>query len=139
MRHFSTTIGIDAPPHRVRAVMVEVERWHEWTASIRRVERLEAGPLAVGSRARVHQPGLPPALWGVTALDDAGFTWVSRAPGVRVTVDHRVAVVGGLSQATLSIRYEGPLGGVLAWLTRGVNDRYLGMEAAGLKQRCEAG
>ncbi len=139
MPHFSTTITIDAPPERVRAVMVDVERWHEWTASIRGVQRLDAGPFAVGSRARVTQPGLPPALWEVTALDGDGFTWVSRAPGVTVTGDHRVAVVDGRCQATLSIRYDGPVGGVLAWLTRGVNERYIGMEAAGLKQRCEAG
>ncbi|MBK9066341.1 MAG: SRPBCC family protein [Gemmatimonadetes bacterium] len=107
-RHqFSTTIAIHAAPERVRAVMVDVDRWPEWTESIRRVQRLDDGPLAVGARARVFQPGLPPAVWQVTALDEGG---------------------GG----------EGPLGGVLAWLTRGVNDRYIGMEAAGLKRRFEA-
>lgn len=139
MHHFSTSITIDAPPDRVRAVMLDVERWHEWTASIRGIRRLDTGPFGVGSRARVTQPGLPPALWEVTALDAHGFTWVSRAPGVTVTGDHRVALVDGRCQATLSIRYEGPLGGVLAWLTRGVNERYIGMEAEGLRRRCEAG
>jgi len=138
MHQFSTTIAIHAAPERVRAVMVDVDRWPEWTESIRRVQRLDDGPLAVGARARVFQPGLPPAVWQVTALDEGGFTWVSRAPGVTVTGDHRVAGADGVSQATLSIRYEGPLGGVLAWLTRGVNDRYIGMEAAGLKRRFEA-
>jgi hypothetical protein len=37
----------------------------------------------------------------------------------------------------LSIAYAGSLGPVVAWLTLGINDRYLGLEAAGLKRRSE--
>jgi hypothetical protein len=39
---------------------------------------------------------------------------------------------------TLSIRYEGLLGAWLARWTRTLNERYLGMEANGLKARCTA-
>lgn len=137
-REFTVTIAIAAPPERIRAIMTEVERWPEWTPSIRRVVPLQAGPPAVGSRYRVHQPGLPPAFWQVSALDAGGFTWVSRAPGVTVTAHHRVEPAPGGGRATLTIIYAGLFGPLLAWLTRGVNRRYLDLEAAGLKRRSES-
>jgi hypothetical protein len=37
----------------------------------------------------------------------------------------------------LSLRYEGLLGGLLARMTRGITNRYLAMEANGLKKRSE--
>lgn len=137
-RSFSTTVDIAASPAQVWAVMRAIERWHEWTPSIRSIERLDSGPIRAGSRARVRQPGLPAAVWEVTDwVEDKGFTWVSRAPGVRVTGDHQVTPSQAGTRATLAIRYEGPLAPILVWLTRGVNDRYLALEAAGLKKRSE--
>ena len=118
--------------------MRDVERWHEWTPSIRSIERLDGGPFAPGSRARVRQPKLPPATWEVTDLSEGrGFTWVSRAPGLLVTGVHTVAATPSGSRATLSIAYDGLMGGLLAWLTRGLNQRYIELEAAGLKRRSE--
>jgi len=137
---FSATVEIAAPPERVWAVMQDVERWHEWTASIRSVKLLGGGPFGVGRRAVVRQPKLPPALWTVTEVAaERGFTWVSGAPGMRVTGRHTVEPSGSGTRATLSIHYGGFFGPVLAWLTRGVNERYLAMEAAGLKRRSEDG
>ena len=138
-RSFSTTVDIAAPPAQVWAVMRAIERWHEWTPSIRSIDRLDSGAIRAGSRARVRQPRLPAAVWEVTDwVEGKGFTWVSRAPGVRVTGDHQVAPNQAGTRATLSIRYEGPLAPILVWLTGGLNDRYLALEAAGLKKRSEA-
>ncbi len=117
--------------------MTDVERWPEWTASISRVVPLSPGTLQVGSRLRIHQPKLPPALWWVTELTPgASFTWVSVAPGVRVTARHTVDTSGDGSCVTLSIHYERLLGRLLARWTRDLNERYLAMEANGLKARC---
>ena len=38
---------------------------------------------------------------------------------------------------TLSIHFDGLLGPLWGWLTRRLNERYLGLEAAGLKRRSE--
>jgi hypothetical protein len=41
------------------------------------------------------------------------------------------------TRARLSLRFDGVLGGLMARLTRGITNRYLEMEAAGLKKRSE--
>jgi hypothetical protein len=135
MKTFSISIDIQALPPRVWAVMADVERWPEWTASVRSVRRLDPGPLTVGSRARIRQPRLPPAVWEVVAVDEGrSFTWVSRGPGVRVTARHEVEPAAGGSCAKLWLEFGGPLGALLARATSGINGRYLGMESAGLKR-----
>jgi len=136
---FSRTVEIPAPPALVWLVMADVERWPEWTPSVSRVKRLSFGPLQVGSRARIHQPKFPPAWWRVTELNPgAGFTWVSRAPGVRVVAGHRIEPAATGCRVTLSVRYEGWFGPWLARWTRDLNECYLGLEANGLKARCVA-
>lgn len=118
-------------------VMADVERWPEWTPSVRRVKLITPGPLRVGSRVRLRQPGFPPAWWRVTELEtNAGFTWVTTTPGLRVVARHRIEPLDGRCRVTLAIAYEGLLGPLVAWWTRGVNERYLSMEAEGLKVRC---
>ena len=137
-RDFSISVDIAAPAERVWAVMSDVERWHEWTDSITSVQKLNPGPLAVGTRVKVRQPGLPPALWTVSEIEPGKrYTWISTAPGLLVTATHSVVRAGKGSQASLSIHYGGILGGGLAKLTGGLNDRYIAMEAAGLKHRSE--
>ena len=138
MRDFSVTVDIDASPARVWTVVRDVERWAEWTASIRSIERLETGPFAVGSRARVRQPRALPAIWEVTALEEGrAFTWATRSAGASATANHTVAPLGNGSRVTLSVSYGGPLGVVVGWMFRGLTRRYLALEAAGLKRRCE--
>ena len=139
MRELSTTIDIAAPPARVWPIMSDVEHWHEWTPSIRKVVRLDSGPMAVGSRVRVHQPRLPVAFWRVTEWRPGeSFTWVSRNPAVQVTARHAIEPIAGGSRVTLSLQYEGIFGALLARLTRGITERYVGLEAKGLKARSEA-
>lgn len=142
MMVFVREFEVNAPPDRVWSVMRDVERWHEWTASVTRIEVVGGGPLRVGSRAWVRQPKFPPALWVATEVDDGGrsFTWVNRAPGLLlVTATHSVAASGSGCRARLSLGYEGLLGPLLARMTRGITERYLDMEAAGLKKRSELG
>jgi uncharacterized membrane protein len=140
---FSTSVEIAAPPQVVWSVMEAIERWPEWTPSVKRIVRLTPGALGVGSRVRIHQPKLPPAFWRVTELEPGShFTWVSvwvsRGPGIRVTAQHVIQATPTGSRVTLTIRYEGLFGPLLARFTRDINDRYLSLEASGLKARCES-
>lgn len=133
-------IEIAAPPERVWAVMSDVARWPEWTASVTSVERLDDGPFGVGSRARVRQPRLPVAIWKVTAME-AGcyFEWQSAAPGLLSVGRHRVEVAGdGAARVMLSITWSGVLAPVVGWLFGKLSRRYVAMEAQGLKRRCES-
>ena len=136
---YERRIVINAPPATVWPVMARVKAWPEWTPSIKRVIPLTPGDFGMGSRARVDQPGLPPANWRVTVWSPGReFVWSSVAPGVCVTATHRVEAEGSGSRATLALDYAGPLGGLLAWLTHRFNTSYLDIEAQGLKAHCEA-
>lgn len=136
---FRIAVDIQAPPDRVWAVMRDIERWPEWTPTVTSIRPLGTGPLAVGSRALIRQPKLPPARWQVTDLDEGkrSFTWVNRGPGIRVTARHWVEAHGAGSRATLSLQLSGLLGPLVARLTRGLNERYLALEAKGLRERSE--
>ncbi|HET6763040.1 MAG TPA: SRPBCC family protein [Longimicrobiaceae bacterium] len=138
MRNFSVSVAIQAPAARVWEVMTAVERWPEWTASVTSVRRITAGPFAMGSRVVIKQPGFPHALWKVVEMRPGErFAWRSIGPGFSVLGHHAVAPGEGGCTATLSLEFRGPLGGWFGRLTRKVNERYLGMEAAGLKRRSE--
>ena len=136
---FSISIDINAAPEHVFAVMRDIERWPEWTPTVTSIERLDEGPLRPGSKARIRQPKLVPAVWVVTAMDEAGhsFIWRTTGPGVSVIAQHFVIAIPGGSRATLSLQFGGFLGGVVARLTSGLNNRYLNIEANGLKRRSE--
>ncbi len=85
------TITIAAPPERVWAVLVDVERWPERIPTVDAVERLDEGPLAVGTRTRLRQPRLSQAVWTVTEMaEGSSYVWESRTSGVTVVAGHVV-------------------------------------------------
>ena len=132
------TVDISAPPEVVWAVLMQVERWPEWTASITSVRPSSPGPLQVGSRVRIKQPRLPTAVWTVSELvDGERFTCTVRSPGVDTRASHRIVRTAEGSRATLSIEQAGALGRLVGRLYGGLTRRYVEMEAAGLKRRSE--
>jgi carbon monoxide dehydrogenase subunit G len=50
---FESSIEIAAPVKRVWALIDKLEEWSQWMPSIKKIERLSKGPLAVGSRLSV--------------------------------------------------------------------------------------
>lgn len=107
------------------------------TGSIDRVELLDR-PLALNSRARLHQPRLPAATWTVTGYrEHESFTWVSRSPGVTTTATHRMTPARGKVAVRLSVDQTGPLAPLVSLLTARLTRRYVTMEAQGLKAMAE--
>ncbi|WP_439659345.1 SRPBCC family protein [Lentzea sp. HUAS TT2] len=133
------TITIAAPPERVWEVLVDVERWPERIPTVDSVERLDDGPFAVGSSARLRQPKLPEAVWTVTELTDGvSYTWESKSPGVLGVASHFVEPHPEGARLTLALDVSGPLAG-LGWLmTKARARRYVETEAASIKGVAEA-
>ena len=133
------TVEIDATSEEVWAVMTDVERWPEWTASVERAERLDGGALRVGSRVRLKQPRFPPVVWQVTELEPGrSFSWKAKNVGVTSIGEHRVTRRAGEGvTVNLRLHQQGPLAPLLAIFTRKLTRRYVETEAQGLKRRCE--
>jgi carbon monoxide dehydrogenase subunit G len=135
LRH---TVTIAAPPERVWSVVVDVDRWPERIPTVDAVERLDAGPLVVGSRTRLQQPRLPTAVWTVTELiPGSSYTWVSRSPGVTVTASHVVEPHREGSRLTLAVDVSGPIAWIGWLLTRSLTKRYVETEASAMKRAAE--
>lgn len=136
----SIEIEINAPADRVWAVLSDARAWPTWTPSVTSVEIDEGELLHVGSRARIKQPRIGTNEWTVTELvPGRSFTWESRAPGVLSVARHEVDPLGdGRSRLRLSVSQSGAIGGLAGRLYRGLTDRYLAMESAGLKARAES-
>lgn len=133
------TVTIAASPDRVWAVLTGVERWPERIPTVDTVERLDAGPLALGSRTRIEQPKLPAGVWTVTELSDgSSFTWESTSPGVTVTASHLVEPHPEGSRLTLAVHVAGPLAPVGWLMTRSLTRRYVETEAASMKAAAES-
>jgi uncharacterized membrane protein len=140
MSSFRYRAEIFAPPDHVWNVLIDVERWPQWTPTVTRVARLDSGPLALGSRTRLWQPKLMSAVWKVTARDDQArlFVWEAFRPGVRVIARHHAELApGGSTLLTLELAYRGLLGRLMALQLKDLNWDYLTKEAKGLKAHCE--
>jgi uncharacterized membrane protein len=137
---FEATIDVASPAERVFGVYSDVEHWPDWTRSVTSVERLDQGPLRVGSRARIKQPRLPVVVWEVTHLvPGQSFTWIARGPGIVTTGSHVIAPAasGDRVNVTASLEQTSVFGALLGLLTKRITNRYLNMEVRGLKAHCE--
>ncbi|MFF5175860.1 SRPBCC family protein [Micromonospora sp. NPDC000089] len=138
---FVTSIEIDADVDRVWAVQTDIDRWPEWTPSVRAARRGEDGPFTLGATARLEQPRLRPALWRVIEIDPPRFfAWESASPGVRSRGEHRIdPLPDGRVRVELALVQTGPLAAAVGLLGGGTMRRYLRQETEGLKRRCERG
>ena len=140
MSDFRYEVEIRVSPARVWSVLLDVERWPEWTTSVTRIQRLEVGAVSMGSRVRIWQPRLRPAVWCVTSLDDRRriFAWTTRAFGVKIIGRHQVeALKNGFTRLCLSIEYSGALSAVVTRFYGDLSRDYIAREANGLKKFCE--
>jgi uncharacterized protein YndB with AHSA1/START domain len=133
------SVVIEADPTVVWQVFTDVERWPEWTASVSEVRFVQGSTVEVGARVRIKQPRLPVVAWRVTELEPGtSWSWVAGGPGVRTVARHTVTATGdGSTLVEQSIEQRGALGRFIGHLLRRLTERYVAMEGAGLKRRCE--
>jgi len=132
------SIDIAAPPERIWDLTVDVEAWPRHTASITSVERLDDGPLRIGSTAKIKQPGQGAKTWTVDTLEQGHrFAWSTRALGARMTGTHVVDAQPSGTRNTLRIDIVGPLAPLLGPLVARPIRKALRMENEGFKRAAE--
>jgi len=138
--HIERSININAPPERVWAVMSDVERWPEWTESMKSVERSDSGEFGLRSTAKLKIRRSPSAnVWTVTDFTpNRSFTWGTNSGGVKAVASHMVEPDGDGSKVTLAIDLSGPVVTFFGWFIAGPSRENVRMEAEGLKRRAEA-
>jgi uncharacterized protein YndB with AHSA1/START domain len=135
---YVTTVDIAAPPAAVWAVTTDVEAWPSWNVATPTVRRQERAPIGPGSTVIVIQPKLRPATWTVReAVRDQSFVWDTTGPGYVVTARHDIRPYRDGSTLRLQVVMTGVLSRVVWLVTGSVVRRYLDLEAAGLRNRCE--
>lgn len=112
-------IDIDASPSIVFALNVDVERWPAITPTITSVARLDEGPLRVGSRTLIKQPGQRPSVWTVSVLEpEQRFVWGATAMGMRMVATHRVEPTPTGARNHLRLDLDGGLARIIGPLLR---------------------
>jgi hypothetical protein len=131
---------IEAEVDRVWALTLDVERWPELTPTITEVVRLDDGPLAVGSRARVTQPRQRPTIWTVSRLEPGvAFEWWTRVGPVTMTGGHHLRPDGRGCVNLLTLDLTGRGARILGRLAGRRIGEAIERENRGFKQAAEAG
>ena len=133
------TVHIDAPPAKVWEVMVDVERWPSFAPQLRSIERREAGPLRLGSSARVTPNGFFGSDWVVTEYTEGrSFAWKANiAPGLHLVAGHVIEPEDRGTRLTLSLQSSGPLATLLSPILGVIFRRNTRQEGEGMKAYCE--
>ena len=137
---FEQSIDIAASQQRVWDVLTDLEAWPQRIETVDVVELLTPAPVGEGSRVRLKQPKLPEGTWDVTVWNAPSyFEWHQKSGGVTSVAGHRVeALQDGRSRLTLTLDMRGPLVLIVALFYKGLTNRYMTMEAQGMKRAAES-
>lgn len=137
---FEQSIDIDARQQRVWDVLSDLEAWPQRIETVDVVELLTPAPVGEGSRVRLKQPKLPEGIWEVTVWDAPSyFEFRQQSGGVTNVAGHRVeALEEGRSRLTLTLEMRGLLVPVVALFWKGLTNRYMTLEAQGMKRAAES-
>ena len=137
---FEKSIDIEAPQQRVWDVLSALEAWPQRIETVDVVELLTPGPIAKGSRVRLKQPKLPEGTWDVTVWDAPSyFEWTQKTGGTTGIAGHRVEALGeGRARLTLTLDMGGLLIPIMLLFYRDLTNRYMKLEAEGMKRAAES-
>ena len=138
--HFEKTIEIAAPQQRVWDVLSDLQAWPQRIETVDTVELLTPPPIAKGSRVRLKQPKLPEGSWDITVWDAPSyFEWTQKTSGITSVAGHRVEALGeGRARLTLTLDMRGFLIPIMALFYKNLTNRYMNLEAEGMKRAAEA-
>jgi len=138
--HFEHSIDVDSGQQRVWEVLTDLEAWPQRIETVDAVELLSPAPLGKGSRVRLRQPKLPEGIWEVTVWDPPSyFEFHQQSGGVTNVAGHRVeALDDGRSRLTLTLNMQGLLVPVFGRIYKGLTNRYMTLEAEGMKRAAES-
>ena len=132
------SIDIAAPVERVWELTMDVESWPQLTPTITSVKRLDHGPLAVGSAARIKQPAQAERTWTVTTLEPKQrFAWATKFMGMTMTGGHQLTTTSSGTRNTLTVEVNGALAPVMGLLIRGTMRNAIRQENEGFKKAAE--
>ena len=136
---FETSVEIGAPQQRVWDVLSDLEAWPQRIETVDLIELLTPAPITIGSRVRLKQPKLPEGTWHITAWDAPSyFEWTQREAGTTSVAGHRVESLGdGRARLTLTLDMRGLLIPIMSLFYKGLTNRYMDLEAEGLKRAAE--
>ena len=137
---FEKSVEIDAPQQRLWDVLSDIEAWPQRIETVDVVEVLTSPPISRGSRVRLKQPQLPEGNWDVTTWDAPSyFEWTQKTGGITSVAGHRVEALGeGRSRLTLTLDMRGLLIPIIGRFYKGLTERYMRLEAEGMKRAAEA-
>ena len=113
---FESSIEINAPVKKVWALIDKLEEWPQWMPSIKKIERVSKGPLAVGSQLSVmaRVSGLPVKLFMTIRefVPERTVVMQGKTLGTNLTRFYNLGPVNGKTKVTIG----GEVSGALAWL-----------------------
>jgi uncharacterized membrane protein len=129
---------IAAPVERVWDLTLDVEQWPSLTPTMTSVERLDDGPIRVGSTAKVVQPRQRPTTWTVTRLEPRSlFEWQTKVGPVTMTAVHQLTATNEGCANTLVVKLSGVGSGLLSRLVGSKIRQAIATENAGFKAAAE--
>ena len=137
---FEKSIDVDAPQQRVWDVLSAIEAWPQRIETVDSVELLTPAPIAKGSRVRLKQPKLPEGTWEITVWDAPSyFEWTQKEGGATIAGGHRVEALGeGRARLTLTVDMRGLLIPIIGRFYKDLTNRYMDLEAEGMKRAAES-
>ena len=137
---FEKSIDINAPQQRVWDVLSAIEGWPQRIETVDSVELLTPAPITNGSRVRLKQPKLPEGTWDITVWDAPSyFEWTQKMTGATSVAGHRVeALEEGRARLTLTLEMRGFLIAIIGVFYKDLTNRYMDLEAKGMKRAAES-
>jgi carbon monoxide dehydrogenase subunit G len=113
---FESSVEINAPVKKVWALIDKLEEWPQWMPSIKKIERVSKGPLAVGSQLSVmaRVSGLTVKLLMTIRefVPERTVVMQGKTLGTNLTRFYNMGPVNGKTKVTIG----GEVSGALAWL-----------------------